>query len=260
MMRIGVICEGPTDVHAIVNFLGASLTDRGVDPVFVTIQPESDRTKPTDGGWHAVLRWLIGNPPESRVPSYLRDGLFDDGLSAKRCDVLVVQMDADILSDRRFRNWTMSNLGYAVTDPHEPVQRGSVIRSIIEIAGDFQVLSPSESKRHVPAPAVESTETWCVAAFRTLAGDPERLRGQRLCQEFMTALHQSEGRPVQHFAQINKSQSRRRRFCKKHSSGFRRLERSATTTESCWHPSNAKPGRADHSVAPGARRFSMRWT
>ena len=77
-MRIGVICEGPTDVHAIVNFLGASLTDRGVDPVFVTIQPESDRTKPMDGGWHAVLRWLIGNPPDSRVPSYFANSVQAD--------------------------------------------------------------------------------------------------------------------------------------------------------------------------------------
>ena len=223
-MRIGVICEGPTDVHAIVNFLGASLTDRGVDPVFVTIQPESDRTKAMDGGWHAVLRWLIGNPPESRVPSYLRDGLFDDGLSAKRCDVLVVQMDADILSHGPFQNWIRRNLRYDVVDSADPIQRGNEIRSIIEIAGSFENLSQSDSERHVPAPAVESTETWCVAAFRTLAGDPERLRGQHLCQEFMTALHRSEGRAVQSFTQINKTPSRRLWFCRKHSSGFRHLE------------------------------------
>ena len=223
-MRIGVVCEGPTDAPAIVNFLGASLAYRGIRSTFISLQPEDDRTKPPDGGWHAVLNWLRNNPPKSRTDNYLGGGLFDDDLSAKRCDVLVFQVDADILSDRRFRNWTMSNLGYAVTDPHEPVQRGSVIRSIIEIAGDFQVLSPSESKQHVPAPAVESTETWCVAAFRTLVDDPERLRGQRLCQEFMTALHQSEDRPVRQFAQINKSPSRRLRFCKQNSSGFRSLE------------------------------------
>ena len=40
----------------------------------------------------------------------------------------------------------------------------------------------------------------------------------------------------------------------------RRWRRSAATTESCWHLSNAKPGRADHSATPEARRFSMRWT
>ena len=38
-MRIGIVCEGLTDVHAIVSFLGASLANRGFDPVFVTLQP-----------------------------------------------------------------------------------------------------------------------------------------------------------------------------------------------------------------------------
>ena len=223
-MRIGVVCEGPTDVHAIVNFLGASLAHRGIKSTFISLQPEDDRTKPQDGGWHAVLNWLRNNPPKSRTDNYLGGGLFDDDLSAKRCDVLLFQMDSDILSDRSFRNWTMSNLGYAVTDPDEPVRRGSVIRSIIEIAGDFQVLSPSESKRHVPAPAIESTETWCVAAFLTLADDPELLRGQDLCREFMTALHRSEGRAVQSFTRINKTPDRRRRFCEQHSSEFLLLE------------------------------------
>lgn len=223
-MRIGVVCEGPTDVHAIVSFLGASLAYRGFNPVFVTLRPESDRTKPTDGGWHAVLHWLRRNPPESRVAAYLRGGLFDDGLSAKRCDLLVFQLDSDILSDRGFRNWTRSNLGYVVVDPAAPIRRGDEIRSIVRIAGDFEQLSPNDLERHVPAPAVESTETWCVAAFRTLADDPERLRGQNLCHEFMAALHRSEGRTVQPFTRINKSPRRRGSFCKKHATGFQRLE------------------------------------
>ena len=50
-MRVGVVCEGPTDWHAIVCFLEASLTDRGIAPVFVEIQPEMDKTNRANGGW-----------------------------------------------------------------------------------------------------------------------------------------------------------------------------------------------------------------
>ena len=158
-MRIGVVCEGPTDRHAIVNFLGASLKNRGIIPVFVNIQPENDQTIPTNGGWYAVLNWLRKNPPKSRTANYLGGGLFDDDRSAKRCDVLVFQMDSDILSDRGFQNWTRNKLGYAVSVLTDPIQRGHEARSIIELAGDFDQLSSRESKRHIPAPAVESTET-----------------------------------------------------------------------------------------------------
>ena len=176
-MRIGVVCEGPTDALAITNFLRASLKSHGIESVFVPIQPESDRTKPSDGGWHAVLSWLRKNPPESRIKNYLSGGLFDSDLSAKRCDVLVFQMDSDILSKVGFRNWTRNNLDYDVTDSSDPIQRGIEIRSIIGIAGDFETLSDDESTRHIPAPAVESTEAWCVAVYGMFTGEHERLKG-----------------------------------------------------------------------------------
>ena len=142
----------------------------------------------------------------------------------KQCDVMVFQMVADILSDCIFQDWTKRNLDYDVANSGDPVQRGNEIRSIIEIAGDFGELSPIESKQQIPAPAVESTETWCVVAFRVLPGDPEVLRGPDLCLEFMTALHRSENRRIQQFAHIDKQPDRRRRYCEKHSAGFERLE------------------------------------
>ena len=49
-----------------------------------------------------VVNWLKTNPPEVRVKSYLGGGLFDNEMSAKRCDAIVVQMDSDILSDEPF--------------------------------------------------------------------------------------------------------------------------------------------------------------
>ena len=91
-------------------------------------------------------------------------------------------------------------------------------------AGDRQDVSVRELQRHIPAPAVESTEAWCVGSFCALPGDPELLRGPDLCLGFMTALHRSESRPVQQFAHIDKQPNRRRRYCEKHSAGFERLE------------------------------------
>ena len=115
--------------------------------------------------------------------------------------------------------------GLDIGDPDDPIERGQAIRGIIEMAGAFHRLSERDLGRHVVAPSVESTETWCVAAFRRLGFDPELLRGQDLCDAFMEALHRSEGRPMQQFVHIDKSPERRCHFCRKHSVGFERLER-----------------------------------
>ena len=70
-MRIGVVCEGPTDAHAIVCFLQASLTHRGITPDFIPIQPDTDNTRPLDGGWGAVFLWLKKNGASQRSDSSL---------------------------------------------------------------------------------------------------------------------------------------------------------------------------------------------
>ena len=228
-MRIGVVCEGPTDAHAIVCFLHASLTHRGVTPDFISIQPDADKTRLPDGGWGAVLRWLEKNPPRSRTKTYFHGGLFDDGLSAKQCDVMVFQLDTDILPDQAFQKWMRRHYDYSVRNLSDPVERGAEITSMIEIVGEFSKLSLADLRRHIPAPSVESTETWCIAAFRQLSLDPELLSGSELCQEFMTTLHRSENRPIQNFVRINKDPNRRHRYCEKNSGGFARLERQ------CYH-------------------------
>ena len=231
-MRIGVVCEGPTDAHAIVCFLHASLTRRGITPDFIPIQPDTDNTRPPDGGWGAVLLWLKKNPPRSRTRTYFRGDLFDNDLSAKRCDVMVLQLDTDILSDLGFQNWTKEHCDYSVENLLDPVERGKEITAIIKRAGKFSMLSLADMRRHVPAPSVESTETWCIAAFRQLTLNPELLRGSELCQKFMTALHRFENRPIQNFVHIDKNPDRRRRYCENHSGGFSRLE------NQCYHYSN----------------------
>ena len=227
-MRIGIVCEGATDGHAIECFLEASLRSRGLVARFVRLQPPMDRTSPS-GGWGMVLKWFERHPPDKRIKTYFDGGLFDYGLSAMQCDVMLVQMDADILSDEAFRNHIRRQFGWDVGDPDGPNERGQAVRNIIETAGAFDRLSEHDLNRHVVAPSVESTETWCVAVFRNLEFDPELLRGQDLCDAFMTVLHQSEGRRMQQFTNIDKSPERRHRFCDRHSGGFERLERQ------CFH-------------------------
>ena len=223
-MRIGIVCEGETDAHAMECFLEASLRSRGLEASFVTLQPRMDRTSPS-GGWGMLLKWFEQNPPDTRIRTYFDGGLFDNGLSAKQCDVVTFQMDADVLSDEAFRRHMKRRFGRDIGDPDDPIERGQAIRDIIETAGAFDRLSERDLGRHVVAPSVESTETWCVAAFRHLEFDPELLRGQELCDAFMEALHQSEGRRMQQFVRIDKSPERRCHFCRKHSVGFERLER-----------------------------------
>lgn len=227
-MRIGIVCEGATDVHAIECFLKASLRSRGLDARFVRLQPRMDRTSPR-GGWTMMFKWFEKNPPDTRIRTYFDGGLFDHGLSAMQCDVMLFQMDVDILSDEAFRNHIRRQFVQDVGDPDDPVERGQAVRGIIEMAGDFGRLSERDLSRHIVAPSVESTETWCVAVFRNLESDPELLRGQDLCNAFMTVLHQSEGRRMQPFANVDKSPERRYRFCDRHSGGFERLERQ------CFH-------------------------
>lgn len=224
VLRIGIVCEGPTDTYAIQCFLAESLSDRGVTSEFIPIQPDVDKTRPTDGGWGLVMNWLKHNPPDSRTRAYFGDGLFRGGLSAKQCDVIIIHMDTDVLSDTSFRNWMSHHFRYSVEDSTEPVHRGSEARRILRLVGQFDELNPDDFERHICAPSVESTETWCIAVRAQLYVDPERLRGWYLLPEFMTLLHESESRRIQPFANVDKNPLRRLRYCAANSSGFRALE------------------------------------
>ena len=223
-MRIGIVCEGPTDTHAIRCFLKASLSDRGIATEFVPIQPDIDKTRPTDGGWGHVMNWLRDNPPDSRTRAYFGEGLFRGGLSAKQCDVMLIHMDTDVLSATSFRNWMWRYFRYSVEDVTEPVRRGSEARNVLRLVGRFSDLNSDDLERHICAPSVESTETWCIAVREQLYVDPERLSGWYLLPEFMTLLHESEGRRIQPFAKSDKNPDRRLRYCKRNSRGFRALE------------------------------------
>jgi hypothetical protein len=222
-MNIGVVCEGPTDFHAIEHFFKHALEGKNVTADFRALFPEMDKTRP-DGGWANVLLWLKNNPANSRVKKYFGSGLFAGTLSTEPLDAIIIHLDTDILPNISFRNYVKQNYAYDVADADSPLSKAIQIKKVINLAAQFDVMTDADKTRHVPAPAVESTETWCVAAFTNTVINFEWLAGIQLTNSFMTALERSEGRePQANYADINKDRERRRRFCEKHKTGSTRI-------------------------------------
>ena len=214
MMRIGVICEGRTDFHAIESFFGHSLKSAGIQPNFEAIQPTLDETQPK-GGWGNVLLWLDKNLPAFRMQEYLNGGVFRGTQSANSYDCLLIHLDSDILNDQAFRIYVNREYDYSIGKVSTPLQRAKEIRAIIYNAARFGDMTRAEIKKHVPAPAVESTETWCVAAFTKRKKNFESLSGQQLVDAFMSALEQSEGKQPEtsYGMEANKDVRRRKKYC-----------------------------------------------
>lgn len=215
-MRIGVICEGQTDFVAIKEFLGASLNKHGIDTTFIPIQPNPDNT--SKGGWTHVFSWLKENPPQVRVQNYFGRGIFAGG-SPKQCDALIIQMDSDIIDESGFISF-LEGEDISVTSGTTPIERGNEIERLLKIFSNVAELTGIDHDRHVLAPAVESSETWCIAAFCRPTVDPETLKGKQLDIAFGAILARSESRPPNPwYGKPDKSVGRRQRYCKKHAGG-----------------------------------------
>ena len=214
-MNIGVICEGPTDFHAIESFLGHSLKLAGLQPKFDAIQPTVDETQ-HEGGWGNVLLWLDNNIPAFRMQEYLNGGAFAGSQSLKSYDCLLIHLDSDILDDEDFRKYVYREYGYKIGKVNTPSRRAGEIRSVISHAARHKDMTQAEIMQHVSAPAVESTETWCVAAFHKRKQNFESLSGQQLIDVFMSALERSGGKTPNspYGKEASKDVKRRKRYCK----------------------------------------------
>lgn len=222
-MRVGVVCEGPTDYHAISFFFKSALANSGVEAKFFPIQPHMDNTKP-EAGWGNVLLWLKNKPPFSRVQQYFCGGLFGGPSSTEPFDCIVIHLDSDILAEESFCTYIRVTYGYEVASPVASHDRANEIRQVINLVAKFDALTDADKKRHVMAVAVESTEAWCVAVFKMPVQNAETLTGQALIDEFMCALEKSEGKdPNPPYASINKTIKRRKRFCEKHHATSNRI-------------------------------------
>lgn len=127
---------------------------------------------------------------------------------------MLFQLDSDILGEHSFSKYNLTNYKHTVKAPIEPAQRSQEIRTILSLAAQIAEMTVADVNRHVFAPAVESTETWCIAAFSAQANDFESLTGQNLIDEFMSALEITEGKAAAPpYAAINKAIKRREPFC-----------------------------------------------
>lgn len=219
-MKIGVICEGPTDFIAFEAFIGNALAKQGIHSKFVSISPDMDNTSPR-GGWERVLRWLKKNPPQKRNIKFFGRGPFGPNLPSNLMDCLLIQMDADILDDSAFRNYVGQRYAQiALTDPapSEPDARAREIEMVFVAAGwRDPCMEEKYMIRHVSLPAVETSEAWCLAACSENMEDFEHVSGQNLIDRFMSALDRSEGlMPRGSYGDIDKNLARRERFCKMH--------------------------------------------
>ncbi|MGF7178284.1 hypothetical protein [Azospirillum doebereinerae] len=161
-LRIGLVAEGITDLIIIQEFISSYCKENATDVVlsFENLQPRFDRTSGgNNGGWELVYKWCLNNPPGVRDGQFFGGGLFDEGMSGLTCDVIVVHLDADIC-ERIGDKSTIVPVPVTASDSRE---RGLYIYSTIE-EWLWPVGSVSDN-RHFPAPAVESTEAWLVAAL-----------------------------------------------------------------------------------------------
>lgn len=224
-MRVGIVCEGATDISAITEFLRCSLNALGRNPEFSVLFPAMDRTRPV-AGWGNVLHWLRNNPPAVRIQRYFGGGLFSGSLAEIPLDAIVIHLDTDVLNEGSFQEFVRRELGIDLGSRNliSVSDRGAAIKDVLSASAKLADLTAVDVRRHVLAPAVESTETWCIAAFRGSSDDFESLRDEDLTTAFMHALERSEGRvPKSNYAVIDKDVGRRARFCSKHQSGADRI-------------------------------------
>jgi hypothetical protein len=215
-MKIGVVCEGPTDFIAIKEFFGSALTRELAVPQFVPLQPRPDNTD--DGGWTRVVFWLDEHDPQTRVSRFLDGSIFASGLDQFHCDALIIHMDTDVLDQPSFLDF-MGKREVAVLEVGRPLERGEELRRVLLLVSRMSELTEGDQQRHVIAPAVESTEAWCVAAFERVTADPETYAGQSLWDAFGSCLLRSEGITSNHppkFGPPDKSVARRAAFCSRH--------------------------------------------
>lgn len=212
-MKIGVVCEGPTDFHAIERFFRHAFSTIGASVEFVPLQPQMDKTSP-EGGWGNVLLWLKNNPPALRVQKYFGGGIFGGDLSSPPMNGLLIQLDSDVLGEQSFCTFVKKNYYHTVLTQRDPTCRANEIRAILSLAIEAAAMTENDVNRHVIVPAVESTEAWCVAAFSGQPENFETLTDQELTDRFMSALETTEGKlPTLPYAHLNKSIDRRKKLC-----------------------------------------------
>lgn len=242
---IGLICEGPTDVVAIKCLLGETLRRDGVEADFRELQPTPDRTrKNPEAGWGNVEAWLQERTLADRLEEHIFGGIFADDLATdNRCDILLLQIDGDNLDDQPFRTFNQNRYELELSSPSDPSERFDEIATVLSKWGMLDGGTDAERRLHLLAPAIENTETWCLAAFERQDDDIERMRKADQGVLVSAMIARIEGKDVNPAAmRVPKGVEQRITICKKllkgncptrllaQSSSFRRLHDSCVAS------------------------------
>ena len=164
-MRFGLVCEGATDFITVANFLSKALSDKGVSADFIDLQPGLDKTSEMNCGWSNALLWLKNNNLKQRQVSILGRGLFSGKLASKKCDAIIILLDADCAADDGFLNFCRKH----AKEIPEGLTHIDTVERAIESFSEL-TLESAKDEKHVICAAVHNSESWCVGV---LSDDPE---------------------------------------------------------------------------------------
>lgn len=163
-IRVGVVCEGPSDFAIIEWSLKQALGRQGHTSEFHPIHPIRDKTSGVfdDGGWHQVYRWCVRNDRTARQ-RFFGQGLFDDD-DAIAVDVLLVHIDGDVhvilaSGDLWKKVTSVDPAGYE-NSPSGTLQFGH------DLIVDWLFGGDANRDVALPTPTVLESEAWLLAGLR----------------------------------------------------------------------------------------------
>lgn len=220
-MKVGIVCEGMTDFHAINYYVSAALQKKGLSVEFVALQPDPDNTSP--GGWGNVFTWLENNPPIAREPLFGR-GLFANSKKLSDLDSILIHLDTDILPEPSFLNF-LKGRNFNIKTSRSLDERSSELSRLIEHFACLDQCTEGIAAKHIAAPIAESSEAWCIAVDPEFNGSAEALSGQALIDAFGVSLARfSRNPPKANYMAINKKIKSRENYCQKTAGEVARLE------------------------------------
>jgi len=220
-MKVGVVCEGITDFHAINYYVSAALQRKGLSVEFVALQPTPDNT--SSGGWGNVFSWLENNPPSAREPFFGR-GLFANSKRLSGLDYILIQLDTDILPEKSFLNF-LQNRNLSIKSSTNLNEQSSELSRLIAHFANLEQCAEGIAAKHIAAPIAESSEAWCIAVDPEFRGVAEELSGQALMDAFGVSLARFNlTAPKETYMAINKKTKSRERYCQGTASEVARLE------------------------------------
>lgn len=220
-MKIGVVCEGVTDFHAINHYVGAALKKNGISSEFVALQPLPDNT--SGGGWGNVFTWLEKNPPNARE-QYFSRGLFANSKKLSGLDSIVIHLDTDIIPEMSFLKFLEAR-NFQIKQTATLEQKSAELCRLIFHFANLDKCSAEHAKKHIAAPIAESSEAWCIAIDPEFSGVAESLSGQDLINAFGISFARfNMNLPMQKYSAINKRTKSRENYCKNTAHGVERLK------------------------------------